>query len=224
MNLGTRSQVKEYIKKGEVTVNSTVIKTPDYKIYENKDSIIFRGNKLTFEKYVYYMLNKPQGVVSATKDNTADTVLSLIKDDTNKKDLFPVGRLDKDTEGLLIITNDGELAHRLLSPKKHVDKTYLVGIRDVLLENQLKVLQCGVDIGDDKPTAPAKVEIVSEHEILLTIHEGRFHQVKRMLKAVDNEVISLKRIKFGNLSLDESLSAGESRRLTDMEVNLLHES
>jgi 16S rRNA pseudouridine516 synthase len=99
-----------------------------------------------------------------------------------------------------------------------------VGIRDVLLENQLKVLQCGVDIGDDKPTAPAKVEIVSEHEILLTIHEGRFHQVKRMLKAVDNEVISLKRIKFGNLSLDESLSAGESRRLTDMEVNLLHES
>jgi 16S rRNA pseudouridine516 synthase len=224
MNLGTRSQVKEYIKKGEVTVNSTVIKTPDYKVDENKDSIIFLGNKLTFEKYVYYMLNKPHGVVSATKDNTADTVLSLIKDDTNKKDLFPVGRLDKDTEGLLIITNDGELAHRLLSPKKHVDKTYLVGIRDVLLENQLKVLQCGVDIGDDKPTAPAKVEIVSEHEILLTIHEGRFHQVKRMLKAVDNEVISLKRIKFGNLSLDESLSAGESRRLTDMEVNLLHES
>jgi 16S rRNA pseudouridine516 synthase len=225
MNLGTRSQVKEYIKKGEVTVNSTVIKTPDYKIDENKDSITFRGNKLIFEKYVYYMLNKPQGVVSATKDNTADTVLSLINDDANlKKDLFPVGRLDKDTEGLLIITNDGELAHRLLSPKKHVDKTYLVGIRKTLSEAQVSMLENGLDIGDDKPTAPAKVEIISDNEILLTIHEGRFHQVKRMLKAVDNEVISLKRIKFGNLSLDEALSAGESRRLTDTEVNLLHES
>jgi 16S rRNA pseudouridine516 synthase len=227
MNIGTRSQVKEYIKKGEVMVNSSVAKAADYKIDENNDSIQFRGRRLIYEKYVYYMLNKPAGVVSATKDNTADTVLSLIHDkdaDSIKKYLFPVGRLDKDTEGLLIITNDGELAHKLLSPKKHVDKTYLAGISHALSPDAAASLESGVDIGDDKPTLPASVEILSDNEILLTIREGRFHQVKRMLKAVGNEVVSLKRISFGKLSLDGGLNPGECRRLTKSEVNLLNES
>jgi 16S rRNA pseudouridine516 synthase len=227
MNIGTRSQVKEYIKKGEVTVNSSVVKSADYKLDENIDTVLFRGRRLTFEKYVYYMLNKPAGVVSATKDNTAETVLSLIHDkdsDGIKKDLFPVGRLDKDTQGLLIITNDGELAHRLLSPKKHVDKTYLVGISHSLSPEAGTRLENGVDIGDNKPTLPARVEILSDNEILLTIREGRFHQVKRMLKAVGNEVVSLKRISFGKLSLDDALKPGECRRLTESEVNLLNES
>lgn len=223
MNIGTRSQVKDYIKHGDVTVNSCIVKTPDMKIDEHNDKISFRGRELTFEKHAYYMLNKPAGVVSATKDNTADTVLSLI-DDNTRKDLFPVGRLDKDTEGLLIITNDGELAHRLLSPRKHVDKTYLVKTATPVSQDDAERLEAGIDIGDDKPTAPAKVEILSGDHILLTIHEGRFHQVKRMLHAVGNEVIFLKRISFGKLALDENLKPGDSRRLTDREVELLHES
>jgi len=223
MNIGSRSQVKEYIKHGDVTVNSDVVKAPDMKIDEHNDNITFRGRELKFEKNVYYMLNKPAGVVSATKDNTADTVLSLIDDNTGKN-LFPVGRLDKDTEGLLIITNDGELAHRLLSPKRHVDKTYLVKTAVSVSPDAAMKLETGIDIGDDKPTAPAKVKILSDDHILLTIHEGRFHQVKRMLHAVDNEVIFLKRISFGKLTLDESLKPGAGRRLTEREVELLHES
>lgn len=223
MNIGTRSQVKDYIKHGDVTVNSCIVKASDMKIDEHNDKISFRGRELSFEKHVYYMLNKPAGVVSATKDNTADTVLSLI-DDLTGKDLFPVGRLDKDTEGLLIITNDGELAHRLLSPRKHVDKTYLVKTAAPVSPDDAERLETGIDIGDDRPTAPAKVEILSDDHILLTIHEGRFHQVKRMLHAVGNEVIFLKRISFGKLALDENLKPGDSRRLTDREVELLHES
>lgn len=223
MNIGTRSQVKEAIKRGDVAVNAYVVKVPEMKIDERKDRVSFRGKDLLFEKHVYYMLNKPAGVVSATKDNTADTVLSLLGPQT-AKDLFPVGRLDKDTEGLLIITNDGELAHRLLSPKKHVEKTYLVKTAAPVSALDVSRLEAGVDIGDEKPTAPAKAEILSDGEILLTIHEGRFHQVKRMLRAVDNEVLFLKRIRFGGLSLDESLKPGDNRKLTDQEVKLLHES
>ncbi len=223
LNIGTRSQVKDYIRQGLVTVNGTAVRSPEQKIAEQTDKITFRGQALSFQKFVYYMLNKPGGVVSATKDNTADTVLSLLKEPAGR-DLFPVGRLDKDTEGLLLITNDGELAHRLLSPRKHVDKTYLAKIKKPLGEEQIQALTRGVDIGDEKPTAPAKVEVLEDCRILLTIHEGRFHQVKRMLQAVDNEVIFLKRIRFGALSLDETLLPGESRPLTAWEVELLHES
>ncbi|MCD7835224.1 MAG: rRNA pseudouridine synthase, partial [Lachnospiraceae bacterium] len=221
MNIGTRSQVKDYIRRGEVTLNSREVKSPDMKIDENNDKICFRGIEIVFEKYVYYMLNKPAGVVSATKDNTADTVLSLIEG-ASKKGLFPMGRLDKDTEGILIITNDGELAHRLLSPKNHVDKTYLVQTALPVSSEAAAWLESGVDIGDDRLTAPAKVKILSDSHILLTIHEGRFHQVKRMLKAVDNGAVGLKRISFGNLELDKKLKPGESRRLTDREVELLN--
>ena len=168
------------------------------------------------------MLNKPAGVVSATKDNIDKTVLELIA--TKRNDIFPVGRLDKDTEGLLLLTNDGALAHNMLSPKKHVDKTYLVTIKKELNADEIAALEQGVDIGDDKLTAPAKVEILDEAHMYLTIHEGRFHQVKRMLKEVNNEVLGLKRIRFGALFLDERLAPGEYRELTSQEVDKLHET
>lgn len=223
LNMGTRSQVRDVIRQGNVMVNDTVVKSPEFQVAEDTDKIIFKGELLIYQKFVYYMLNKPKGVVSATKDNTADTVLSLIKNPV-AKDLFPVGRLDKDTEGLLIITNDGALSHRLLSPTKHVGKTYLAGIAKPLSQADREALENGVDIGDEKPTRKARVEVLSETEILLTICEGRFHQVKRMLHAVGNEVLSLKRIQFGSLKLDEALMPGESRMLTKEEVDRLQKT
>ena len=222
MNIGTRSQVKDFIRKGLVSINGNVAKKPEEKVAPDKDCISFKGEVLAYQQFYYYMLNKPQGVVSATKDNLDKTVLDLIK--TDRKDIFPVGRLDKDTEGLLLLTNDGELAHTMLSPKKHVDKTYLVTIKKELLQEEINALEQGVDIGDDKPTASARVEVIDASHIHLTIREGRFHQVKRMLKAVDNEVLALKRISFGPLTLDESLLPGESRELTAQEVALIHEA
>lgn len=223
MNIGTRSQVKTYIKQGLVSVNGVIEKSADRKIDENKDVVSYRGETLCYQQYHYYMLNKPVGVVTATKDNVSKTVMDLLPPEL-RKNLFPVGRLDKDTEGLLLLTDDGELAHRLLAPTKHVDKTYLVGLREMLPESAQKALETGVDIGEDKPTRPAKVEILNDLEILLTIHEGKFHQVKRMLKAVDNEVLSLKRVSFGPLQLDAKLLPGCYRELTDGEVTNLHET
>lgn len=229
-NIGTRSQVKDYIRLGQVTVNGTVIKKSDVKIDENSDNITFRGSICTCRRFAYYMLNKPAGVVSATADNTADTVLSLLKE-VKDKNLFPVGRLDKDTTGLLLITNDGDMAHRMLSPRRHVVKTYLAGIREPLTVEAKNQLEQGVDIGDEDLTFPARVSIPAADEgiseidlqsntpqILLTIHEGRFHQVKRMLQAVGNEVVTLKRISFGPLTLDNRLAPGEYRELTQKEV------
>lgn len=221
LNIGTRSQVKAYLKQGLVTVNGSVVKKPEEKVDETSDTITFKGKLLKYQPFVYYMLNKPKGVVSATQDNTCKTVLDLIESD-RKKDLFPVGRLDKDTEGLLLITNDGELAHNMLSPKKHVDKTYLVGIAHALKSDDIQALEKGVDIGEDKLTLPAKVKVVSEKEILLTIHEGKFHQVKRMLQAVSNEVVALKRVTFGALTLDDNLKTGKYRELTLEEIGELH--
>lgn len=222
MNIGTRSQVKTYVRQGMVTVNGIVAQKADDKINENTDCIIFRGEELHYSRFQYFMLNKPQDVVSATRDNHDKTVMELLPEDA-RKDLAPVGRLDKDTEGLLLITNDGELSHRLLSPKKHVDKVYLVQLAEALSKENILKLEQGVDIGEEKLTLPAKVEVLKEREILLTIHEGKFHQVKRMLQAVDNEVVFLKRICFGSLSLDETLVPGECRELTTQEVAALYE-
>lgn len=219
-NIGTRSQVKDFIRLGRVTVNGQVMKKADFKVNENTDTVTFCGEACVYRKFAYYMLHKPAGVVSATIDNTADTVLSLLKN-IQDKELFPVGRLDKDTTGLLLITNDGELAHRLLSPKKHVDKSYLTQIAKPLDAEAVRRLSEGVDIGEESPTLPANVQIIDENYIILTIHEGRFHQVKRMLKAVDNEVLSLKRITFGPLALPDNLAPGEFRELTPHEVAAL---
>lgn len=220
-NTGTRSQAKQYVRQGLVTVNGQVAESADRKINEHADTVCLRGKQIPYQPFVYYMLNKPAGVVSATRDNTAGTVVSLL-DTKGRDDVFPVGRLDKDTTGLLLLTNDGELAHKLLAPKSHVDKTYLVTVEHELSSQEMQMLREGVDIGDEKRTLPAKVEMLSEREIALTIHEGRFHQVKRMLQAVGNEVLALKRVSFGGLRLDENLLSGEYRELTPKEVDGLH--
>ncbi len=217
MEIGTRSQVKEAIKKKQVMVNGVLIQKSDIQIDPKEDKVCYKGEELTYQKYIYYMLNKPMGVVSACKDNTCETVMDLLEV-ARKKDLFPIGRLDKDTEGLLLITNDGDLAHRLLAPGKHVDKRYLVGLNHPLTQHDVELLEQGVDIGDDKRTMPANVNIISDCTIELTIREGRFHQVKRMLKAVSNEVTTLKRVYFGGISLDLDLKPGEYRELTQEEV------
>lgn len=220
LNIGSRSQVKEFVRKGLVSVNGQVIRSADQKIEEQRDQVTFQGNILTYQKYVYYMLNKPLGVVSATQDNTAGTVVELLASE-GRKDLFPMGRLDKDTEGLLILTNDGELAHRLLSPKRHVDKTYQVTVSHALSEEDFRRLEQGVDIGEERLTLPAKVETLSENMIYLTIQEGKYHQVKRMLQAVGNQVTALKRIRFGGIDLDERLTPGAYRLLTLQEEERL---
>lgn len=222
MNIGTRSEVKNAIRKGKVTINGTICKNADIKIDENKDVICYENTEITYEKFVYYMLNKPAGVVSATKDNLDKTVLDLLVN-VQTRDLFPVGRLDKDTEGLLLLTNDGELAHNLLSPKKHISKTYRVLTKDAITEEQLDSLENGVDIGEASLTLPAKAKRIGEKELFLIIYEGKFHQVKRMLKAVGNEVVYLERRKMGQLALDENLARGEYRKLTAQEIELLKE-
>lgn len=217
MEIGTRSQVKDIMKKGMVSVDGEVIKKADYKFDETAAKVCVNGKELSYQKFYYYMLNKPQGVVSATTDNHDKTVLDLLKDAPGK-DLFPVGRLDKDTEGLLLITNDGELSHNLLSPKKHVDKTYLVETKEFVTEEMILKLEQGVDIGEEKLTLPAKVNQLEDKKIELTITEGKFHQVKRMLKAVENEVVYLKRLSMGSLKLDKKLPLGEYRSLTEGEI------
>ncbi len=213
---GSRSEVKLLIKKGRVTINGTVAKAPETKVDEKNDQVALDAQPLSYEKFVYYMLHKPAGVVTATRDNHEKTVMELLKDAPGK-DLFPAGRLDKDTEGLLLITNDGALSHRLLSPAKHVDKTYLVRTKAPVTDEMRRRLEEGVDIGDEKPTLPAKTELTEDGGLLLTVTEGRFHQVKRMLSAVGNEVVYLKRLSMGPLVLDGALSKGEYRALTPEE-------
>lgn len=222
MGVGTRQEVKKQIRQGKVTVNGTVVKTADTKIDETCDEVTIGGLNISYVSYEYYMLNKPGGVVSATEDRRDTTVIDLIKD-KKRKDLFPVGRLDKDTEGLLLITNDGDLAHRLLAPKKHVDKVYYAKIDGMVTEEDVKRFAEGIDIGaeEEEMTRPAKLDIMKsaeESEIRLTIHEGKFHQVKRMFLAVGKEVTYLKRERMGTLCLDENLKPGEYRLLTEEEI------
>lgn len=220
MNIASRKDLKELIRKGNLCVNGNVVKDPGFNVNETSDVIEFKGKTISYEKFVYFMLNKPAGVVSATNDNTAGTVIDLLKDE-NKKDLFPVGRLDKDTTGLLIITNDGELGHKLTSPKHHAAKEYLVGLRDNITADSVKQLEDGVVLDGDGLTKPAKVTLIDDKSIILEIYEGKFHQVKRMLLAVSNEVVSLKRLSMGGLKLDDSLKEGEYRRLTEEEIDIL---
>lgn len=221
---GTRSQVKELLKKGQVTVNGAVSKKPEQKIDEKNDVICCQGQQVSYEKYVYYLLHKPAGTVSATEDKREKTVLDLLSAEDQKKGLFPVGRLDKDTEGLLLLTNDGALSHRLLSPKKHVDKTYYAKVNGTILSEHMHSFQEGLDIGDEKKTLPAKLEILhsgKDSEVLITIQEGRFHQVKRMVEAIGGQVTYLKRLSMGPLRLDDTLPCGSYRPLTEEEKKLL---
>lgn len=220
LNLGTRSQLKKEIKAGAVTVNGAKALSPQQQIEEETDQISYKGQVCVYEKYVYYLLHKPAGVVSATEDAHDRTVMDLLGDG-KRKDLFPVGRLDKDTEGLLLLTNDGQLAHNLLAPGKHVEKEYECRLASVFDEHQKTLLEQGVDIGEKKLTAPAIVHRLEDRKITLTITEGRFHQVKRMLHAVGNEVTYLKRIRMGSLMLEDTLPRGNYRRLTKEEVERL---
>lgn len=220
MSIGSRSEIKEYIRKKLITVDGVVVTDPGMKISEDS-AVTFKGEPLQYKQFRYYMLNKPQGVVSATKDNIDTTVMDLLKG-VNTRDMFPVGRLDKDTEGLLIITNDGELSHRLLSPRSHVDKCYLVQLMHSITADDIKSLSKGVDIGDDTLTLPAKIEAIAADRIYLTITEGRYHQVKRMLEAVGNKVVFLKRVSFGPLELDSDLAPGQYRELDDSEIIMLN--
>ena len=213
----TRTEAKNAVKIGQIAVNGQVQKAADFKVKETTDTVTFQGKPLSYAAFHYYMLHKPAGVITATEDKKESTVMDILREE-KVKNLFPVGRLDKDTEGLLLVTDDGELAHNLLSPKKHVDKEYLVKVRDSISEEDCRKLSEGVDIGDEKPTAPAKVERVAEKEILLTIREGRFHQVKRMLQAVGNEVLYLKRLSMGSLRLPEDLEKGAYRPLSEEEL------
>ena len=222
---GTRSQVKEMLKKGQVTVNGVAAKKPEQKIDEHKDQITCQGKTASYEKHVYYMLHKPAGVVSATEDKREKTVLDLLKSEDRRDGIFPVGRLDKDTEGFLLLTDDGDLAHRLLSPRKHVDKTYYAKIAGSVMEAHIERFREGLDIGDEKKTLPAVLEILTSgpetSEIRITIHEGRFHQVKRMFEAIGCKVIYLKRLSMGAVALDETLTPGDYRPLNEKERELL---
>ncbi|SFB67564.1 pseudouridine synthase [Butyrivibrio sp. YAB3001] len=230
-NIGTRKQIKEYIKNGRCSVNGVVATKADAHINENSDEISFDGNVLNYSKYHYFMLYKPQGVVSAVTDGRNKTVIDILKAE-NVKDLSPCGRLDIDTEGLLLLTDDGQLIHKLLSPKKHVDKVYEVHLEHELSDKDIQNLEKGVDIGDKNDdgtpfyTMPAIVLEKGIDEsgrpvIHLVIHEGRFHQVKRMMEAVDNNVLFLKRLSMGSLVLDETLTPGEYRPLSEDEIKEL---
>lgn len=217
---GSRSQVKEYIRKGRITVNGQVCNKPEQKVSQEGDLVCLDGQAVEYARYRYYMLHKPRGVITATEDLREKTVLDLLKG-VNTVHISPVGRLDKDTEGLLLLTNDGELAHRLLAPGRHVDKCYLVHTLKPLSAADLRALEEGVDIGDERPTMPAKAWLNEAGELLLTIQEGRYHQVKRMLRALNNQVLYLKRLSFGSLRLPEDLKAGEFRPLTAEEQESL---
>lgn len=223
MGIGARSEIKTWIRKGRVTLNGEICTKPECKVNTSSDEVLFDEAKVGYVDYCYIMLHKPVGVVSATQDNVSETVLDLITD-KQRKDLFPVGRLDKDTEGLLLITNDGELAHRLLSPKKHVDKVYYAKVAGRVSEEDVREFEEGVDIGEESITLPAKLRILETadiSEIELTIQEGKFHQVKRMFEAVGKEVLYLKRLSMGSLLLDPELKPGEYRDLTEAELALL---
>jgi len=220
----SRAEAKKVIKKG-ILINDKLIKTPDYKIDEFKDQVIVNGNRLVYQKYVYIMMNKPKNTVSATEDAIERTVVDILRDEDRIYKVFPVGRLDKDTEGLMLLTNDGELAHKLISPKKDVEKKYYVEVSGELKNEHLKIIKEGVILEDGYRCKPARLEILDSSEgnskANIFITEGKFHQVKRMMKSLGATVTYLKRLSIGSLKLDENLKLGEYRYLTDDELNKL---
>lgn len=227
LGYGSRKDVKKVIKNGLVKVNGEIVRDSSYKINPYKAVIEIGDAVVKYREFIYLMMNKPKGVVSSTDDPISRTVIDLIDEKYRTFDPFPIGRLDKDTEGLLIISNDGKLAHNLLSPKKHVEKKYYVEVEGYVNEDDKKAFIEGVVIDGGYKTMPAQLEIIDSDEIskvFLTIKEGKFHQVKRMFKAVNKKVIYLKRVSMGKLELDESLSPGEYRELTEEEILLLNKS
>lgn len=224
--VGSRTEVKNLLKAGRVTVNGKKEKSAKLQIDEERDEIRFDGQVLKYEEFVYYMMNKPQGVISATEDTKHRTVLDLLDDFARTKEVFPVGRLDIDTHGLLLLTNDGQLAHVLLSPKRHVDKIYLAQVEGIMSQEDVDTFAKGIPL-KDFTCQPAKLEILSvdsdkdESQVRVTIAEGKFHQVKRMVAYCGKEVVDLQRLTMGTLVLDENLEQGEWRRLTKEELEVL---
>nr|UWI50564.1 rRNA pseudouridine synthase [Clostridioides difficile] len=226
LGYGSRSEIKKYCKQGSVVVNGSEVSNPGTQVDTENDEILFNGEEVVYREYIYLMMNKPDGYISATTDKYDPTVLDLIDVSYLAFEPFPVGRLDKDTEGLLVLTNDGKLSHRVLSPKKHVPKTYYAKIDGIVTEKDIEAFAEGVVLDDGYKTMESQLKILKsddESEIELTIHEGKFHQVKRMFESVDKKVVYLKRLSMGNLKLDESLELGEYRELTDEEVKLIEE-
>ncbi|CAH2717524.1 Ribosomal small subunit pseudouridine synthase A [Neobacillus rhizosphaerae] len=226
LGYGSRKEVKQLLKAGAVKVDDLVVKDAKQQVDTNIQTVTLNGEVIEYKEFIYLMMNKPQGVLSATEDNACETVIDLLEMEDQVYEPFPVGRLDKDTEGLLLITNDGQLAHRLLSPKKHVPKTYFAVIDGEVTEADVGAFASGVILDDGYETKPGELIILKSgirSDIKLTITEGKFHQVKRMFEAVGKRVVYLKRISMGPLPLDETLELGEYRELTDEEVQLLRD-
>lgn len=225
LGYGTRKELKKIVRNGIVEVNGVVAKDSGMQVDPEKDKIVINGEEIYYREFIYLMMNKPDGVVSATYDNRDETVIDLLEVEHQVFAPFPVGRLDKDTVGLLLLTNDGELNHRLIAPKWKVDKVYFAKIDKEVTESDIKAFQKGITLDDGYVCKEAKLEIqnASEEgsEVLVTIQEGKFHQVKRMFEAVGKKVVYLKRIEFGTLKLDEDLEEGEYRELTEEEVAIL---
>ncbi|QQY78992.1 16S rRNA pseudouridine516 synthase [Keratinibaculum paraultunense] len=226
MGYGSRKDVQKIIKEGRVNVNNHIIIKKDFKVDPYEDIITVDGNEVKYRKYIYIMMNKPQDVVSSTDDPINKTVLDIIDERYLIFNPFPVGRLDKDTEGLLLLTNDGKFAHEILSPKKGIEKTYYAEIYGLVEEKHKEYFKQGIVLDDGYKTLPADLEILESNtysKVKLSIKEGKYHQVKRMFEAIDMEVVYLKRISIGLLKLDETLNSGEYRELTKEEIRLLKE-
>ncbi|MFZ7944954.1 MULTISPECIES: pseudouridine synthase [Bacillaceae] len=226
LGYGSRKEVKQLLKSGAVKVDDVVVKDAKQHVDPANQTVTLNGEVIEYREFIYLMMNKPQGVLSATEDNSCETVIDLLEMEDQVYEPFPVGRLDKDTEGLLLITNDGQLAHRLLSPKKHVPKTYFAVIDREVTEADVAAFAKGVTLDDGYETKPGELKILKSgirSDIELTITEGKFHQVKRMFEAVGKRVVYLQRISMGPLPLDETLELGEYRELTEEEIELLKE-
>lgn len=217
----SRSEVKRLVREGRVLVNGRIAASAEEKFDASCAAFSVDGESVRLRSFAYVMLHKPAGVLSATEDGKGKTVLDLLPEPYRKRGLFPVGRLDKDTEGLLLLTDDGQLAHALLSPKKHVDKLYYARVDGALDDADVAAFEAGMTLGDGLACLPAGLEIVSPNEALVTLREGKFHQIKRMFAARGKPVLYLKRLAMGGLSLDSALAPGEWRELTAEEENML---
>lgn len=218
----TRSEAVSFIRKGMVSVNGVVVKSNNLKIDVAADKVALSGKYLKYSRFIYIMLNKPDGYVSATEDGKEKTVIDLLPPELQKKEPFPVGRLDKNTVGLMLLTNDGDTAHNLLSPKHHVSKKYLFRCKFPLNEDECRLLESGAMLDDGYVTKPSVIELFEDKQSgYITLTEGKYHQIKRMLESVGNKITYLERVTFGALVLDTSLERGEWRYLTDNEINSL---
>lgn len=218
----SRSMVRELCRKGRVTVDGKTARKPDMQIDETAADVAVNGEKICYRKYLYIMLNKPQGVVCSTKDGISQTVLDILPEQYRREGLFPAGRLDKDTEGFVLLTDDGELAHKMLSPKSHVPKTYFVRLKKPWLKSYSDEFEKGMVIDGGEKCLPAEFsEGENDNECFVTLHEGKYHQVKRMFHALENEVVYLRRIAIGKLPLDDDLALGECLEILHKDVEKL---